>query len=116
MSKYSELDRLRKKYERAVSAQEHHRRQITREQQRGSLSFAPSKKSIKTGVSKANERQDLKLLSTLPGGRGEMGIVKMIASPHTGCRVANTEAEQRLLKSARNANTTVGNYNETRDR
>jgi len=106
MSKYGDLDKVA---ERILAR----RRAATREQQQGSLSFAPSKKRNKVGVAKASERQDNKLLSSLPGGRGEMGIIKMIASPHTGCKVADDETKGRLAQSAVHANTTQGNYVET---
>lgn len=38
-------------------------------------------------------------------------IIKQIAAPDTGCRVASKETLERLTHSAKNCNTTTGNYN-----
>jgi hypothetical protein len=78
-----------------------------RSTERQMMHSVPSKRSIKTGVSKASPRKDNEEMSKHPGGNGEYGMLKMIHSAHTGCEVANIKTLERLTRSAKNCNTTT---------
>lgn len=67
----------------------------------------PSKKKSKPVGYKLQNTFD-RSLQGVPGGKGLAGIINMVESPRTGTRVRKEEIG--LLRSARNANTTQGNY------
>lgn len=91
--------------ERALQIQWSKLRKATSTQRKGSLDFAPSKKSAKRQGRMQNTFASN--LKGVPGG----GIVGMIAAPKTGTRTRKESIG--ILASARNANTTQGSYNRT---
>ena len=70
-------------------------------------SMVPSKAQVKRMGKGAFARKDLQELSRHPGGKGGMGLIKMISAEETGCRLATAQEELRIKNTALNCNTTT---------